>query len=293
MVKNQRSGTISHQILLLFFNTLSPSHSSHSFNLFLPALSNQIHKEQRKLLHFSVNSSLSSFHQRAKPEKENKSTPLSKPSNPSRFQLKARFLPPKPETQMKFWLDPSFSSNGSLQFFVAVQARPRAAVAAPGPRFRRLLLPCAALLRHGLHPVGRFARRIRPPDAAPLRCWLPSPPPASGGGRDSWAGRGGVPRRYGWLHAVRGSEAEQPAEQGNELLQGEALSQAGRVATLLDSAAGRVPGAGAVAGELAQGVWCVFVLRVLCRVGECLSYLCFVNEFRVHVDKQLSYEVID
>jgi len=58
---------------------------------------------------------------------------------------------------------------------------------------------------------------------------------------------------------VRGSEAEQPAEQGDELLQGEALPQAGRLSTLLDSAAERVPGAGAVAGELAQGV-CVCVL---------------------------------
>lgn len=92
---------------------------------------------------------------------------------------------------------------------------------------------------------------------------------------------------------MRGSEAEQPAEQGDELLQGEALSQAGRVATLLDSAAEGLPGAGAVAGELAQGVCCVFELRVLWRDGECLSYLWFVNEFRVHVDKQLSYEVID
>jgi len=85
-------------------------------------------------------------------------------------------------------------------------------VAALGPRLRRVFLPCAALLRNGLHPARRLARRLRPPDATPLRRRLPASPPASGGGRDSWARRGGVPRRYGGLHAVRGSEAEQPAE---------------------------------------------------------------------------------
>lgn len=73
------------------------------------------------------------------------------------------------------------------------------------------------------------------------------------------------------------------------------MPQAGRLATLLDSAAERVPGAGAVAGELAQGVYvcCVFVLRLLWGVGEYLSCLCFVNEFRVHGDEQLNYGLIE
>ena len=131
-------------------------------------------------------------------------------------------------------------------------------MAAPGPRLRCVLLPGAAILRHGLHPARRLARRLRPPDAAPLRRRPAAAPPPRGRDR-GWGTRlGGVSRRGRGPHAVRGSEAEQPAEQGDELLQGEALSQAGGLATLLDSAAPRVPGSGAVAGELAQGVCFVF-----------------------------------
>lgn len=104
-------------------------------------------------------------------------------------------------------------------------------------------------------------------------CWLPLPPPASGGDRDRWAGRGGVPRRHWRLHAVRGSEAEQPTEQGDKLMQGEALSQAERVAM--------VTGCRVVAEELAQGVCCLFVTykRGLSGYKICVSGSSFSNIF--------------
>ena len=84
--KNHRCCELYH-IRSCFF--LPHAFSLSLFLLVLAALLHQSHKKQTKLLYFSVNSSLSLFHHRTKPEKEKKSSSLSKQNNPSRFQRKA------------------------------------------------------------------------------------------------------------------------------------------------------------------------------------------------------------
>ncbi|QCD85705.1 hypothetical protein DEO72_LG3g225 [Vigna unguiculata] len=100
----------------------------------------------------------------------------------------------------------------------------------------RVPLSCVVLRRHVLHPTRPLAHCLQSPNAALFRCQFPTSPLASGGGRHSCARREHVPCPYGGLHVLRGAEAGQPVEQGDELLQGETLPQGGRLATLLDVA---------------------------------------------------------
>ena len=121
-------------------------------------------------------------------------------------------------------------------------------MANPGPCLRGVLRARVPLLRARLHPSRRLARRLRASDAAPVGLRSAAAPPPRGGDRIGAADeRGGVPRRRCGPHAVRGPEAQQPIEQGDELLQGEALPAAAGHAPLPCPAAQRLPNSGAVA----------------------------------------------
>jgi len=141
-------------------------------------------------------------------------------------------------------------------------------VARAGPHLGGVLRPGVPLLHARLHSRRGLPRRLRPPDAPPLRLrGSKTAPPRGGGhrGRSAVARDRCLPRRHRRRpHAMRGSAAQQPAQQGDELLPREALPAARDLAALPRSAAEGIQGAGAVAGELAQGTGnaeccCLFV----------------------------------
>ena len=152
----------------------------------------------------------------------------------------------------------NFHFNGSRE---PPSLEARAAVARAGPGLGSVLRPGIPLLPARLHAGGRLPRRLRPPDATPLRLLRGSAPaPARvgghrGGGAAAASRDRGLPRRHRRRpHAVRGSAAQQPAQQGDELLPREALPTARDHAALPRSAAEGIQGAGEVAGEPAQGM---------------------------------------
>jgi hypothetical protein len=131
-----------------------------------------------------------------------------------------------------------------------------------GPRLRGVLRLGLPLLPSRFHAPRRLACRLGPPGAPRLhrRSAPAAAPRGASGTRDPVGHRGCLPRRVRGPHALRGPQAEQPAEQGNELLQRAALPPAGGDTALSDPTARWIQDSGAVARELAQGNWACLTL---------------------------------
>jgi hypothetical protein len=137
-------------------------------------------------------------------------------------------------------------------------------MAALGPRLRGVLRLGLPLLPTRFHAPRRLARRLGSPGAPRIhrRSAPTTAPRGAAGARHSVRNRGGLPRRVRGPHALRGPQAEQAAEQGNELLQRAPLPPAGGDTALSDPTARWIQDSGAVARELAQGNWvCLTLFR--------------------------------
>jgi hypothetical protein len=164
-------------------------------------------------------------------------------------------------------------------------------MAALGPRLRGVLRLGLPLLPTRFHAPRRLARRLGSPGAPRIhrRSAPTTAPRGAAGARHSVRNRGGLPRRVRGPHALRGPQAEQAAEQGNELLQRAPLPPAGGDTALSDPTARWIQDSGAVARELAQGNWvCLTLFR--CRESRGALVLVFVWDLGIYCYFDLGVE---